>query len=419
MDFWHSFGNILATRMPKKKDKKKRVIREDWPLVRKVTVHSNVRFLVDGRPHRERLFFKTEQDALVQADTWARELENQGIEAMAFPTELRMQATEALRRLEPYDASIREAVDHYIAWRELQKRNEAAMTVSACLDEWLKSKRTEFDAGHLAPTSFQELKSKSKPIRAAFGNRRITEIDEDAVHSFIDSLPHAPRGKLNIRTKLTQFLNYCRRRKWIDRNPAEMVKVRVGTKDIEILSPHDVEKLLAAATGSAFRGSILPYIAISIFGGLRPGEAEQLRWEFIHFETGEIEVLGKTSKTRETRFVRMENTLISWLKSLPRKARGPIVGTNFQMEWKTVRGAAGYKVQLPKHKHEKEVATKPWPKDVLRHTFGSYWLAKHQDRARLAEQMGNTVQVIKAHYKRAIPAAEAEKFWAILPKPAA
>ena len=29
-----------------------------------------------------------------------------------------------------------------------------------------------------------------------------------------------------------------------------------------------------------------------------------------------------------------------------------------------------------------------------RHTFGSYWLAKYQDRARLAEQMGNTVEFI-------------------------
>ena len=401
--------------MPKKKDVKKKLIREEWPLIRKVMVRSSLRFLVDGRPHRERKYFKTAQEAEVQADLWARELENQGIEAMEFPTELRMQAIEGWRKLEPFGRTIREAVNHYIGWLEDEKRKKAAQTVSACLTEWLNSKQAEFDAGHLAPTSLQELKSKSNIIREAMGMKRITEIDQDAVQNFIDSLPHAPRGKLNIRVKLAQFLNYCRRRKWIDRNPTEMVKVRVASKDIEILTPKEAEALLTVAEQPLFRGSVLPYVAISLFGGLRPGEAEQLRWEFIHFDTGEIEVLGKTSKTRETRFVKMEDTLVQWLTSASPKKRGSIVGPNFLSEWKLVRSAAGYKVQLPGTKKKAEQTGKPWPKDVLRHTFGSYWLAKNQDRARLAEQMGNTVEVIKAHYKRAIPAGEAEKFWALCP----
>ena len=40
----------------------------------------------------------------------------------------------------------------------------------------------------------------------------------------------------------------------------------------------------------------------------------------------------------------------------------------------------------------------------------------HQNRAALAELMGNSVSVIKTNYRRAIPARVAKEFWAIRPK---
>jgi integrase len=93
-------------------------------------------------------------------------------------------------------------------------------------------------------------------------------------------------------------LNDCRRRKWIRENSAEAIKVRVVNGDVQILRPKDAEQLLFAAQAQAPE-STLPYLAVSLFGGLRPGEAEQLRWEYVHFDTEEIEVLAKTSKTRK------------------------------------------------------------------------------------------------------------------------
>jgi integrase len=142
----------------------------------------------------------------------------------------------------------------------------------------------------------------------------------------------------------------------------------------------------------------LPYLAVSLFGGLRPGEAQQLRWEQIHFRTKQIEVLGATSKTRESRFVEINPTLGEWLR-LFRKKTGPIIGPNFKNDWKAIRRAAGL-----------------WQKDVLRHSFGSYWLPVHKDRGRLAEEMGNSLSVIKRHYKRAVPRHVALEFWELRPR---
>ena len=148
------------------------------------------------------------------------------------------------------------------------------------------------------------------------------------MQTFVDALPHAQRGKNNIKIKFSQFLNYCRRQKWIKENPAEFVKVRVPDQEVAVLTVHEVERLLKAAEGSVHSESVMPYLLVSVFGGLRPGEAEQLDWKHVHFGTGEIEVLPETSKTRAKRFVCMEDTLLLWLAPY-RRTQGRIIGTNF------------------------------------------------------------------------------------------
>ena len=236
--------------------------------------------------------------------------------------------------------------------------------------------------------------------------------DEAAVSAFIRKLPYAARTKHNIRTKLSQFLNYCRREgKWITANPTENVKVRVRNgEEVKILTVPEVRQLLDAASNSELPASVIPYLAVQLFGGLRPFEAAQLRWERIHFETHQIEVLGETSKTRETRFVQMEQLLVKWL--LPFRAQaGLITGPFFAETLRAVKVSAGFTFGDDK--------TNPWPTDVLRHCYGSYWLAVHRDRAHLAELMGNSLEVIKAHYRRAVPQPVAQAFWKLEPMPEA
>jgi integrase len=141
-------------------------------------------------------------------------------------------------------------------------------------------------------------------------------------------------------------------------------------------------------------------LAVSLFGGLRPTEAQLLRWEFVHFRTKQVEVRRETSKTREGRFVEINPTLALWLQRF-RKKEGPIVGSNFRKDWQAVREGTEFET---------------WQKDILRHTYGSYWLPIYQDRAHLAELMGNSIQIIRRHYRRAVPKLAAEQFWKLRPE---
>jgi hypothetical protein len=56
-----------------------------------------------------------------------------------------------------------------------------------------------------------------------------------------------------------------------------------------------------------------------------------------------------------------------------------------------------------------------WVEDVLRHSYASYWLAIHKNRAQLAENMGNSLTMFKKHYKQVVKNSDAKTFWKIVP----
>jgi integrase len=312
----------------------------------------------------------------------------------------RHDALKALKHLDGH-ASLMDAAIAFVHEAERREKLAHVPTVNEAIDLYLSVKRTEAEKGQIVRVTLAELTAKMHIVRRAFDQLKVNEIDEAMVENFIRKLPHAARARHAIRTKLAQLMNFCRRSKWITTNPCDNVTVKVkNDKDVVILSIEEVKQLLSAAQACEHPASVIPYLVLQCFGGLRPTEAERLRWERIYFETGQIEVLGETSKTGETRFVEMTPLLTAWLFPYRVKA-GPITGDHFAKTLHSVRAAAGLL---------------PWPKDVLRHTFASYWLAAlRQDRAHLAEQMGNSLAVIRGHYRRAILPSVAEEFWKLTP----
>jgi integrase len=245
----------------------------------------------------------------------------------------------------PLDAAIL-----FMKERERVRQLTQIPTVNEAIDAYLNAKRLEEQKGEISRQTLYDIESKMRIIRETFGERKVIEIDEAAVRTFIRQLPYAARTRVNIRTKLSQFLNYCRReRKWIAVNPTENIKVRVKNAEVEILTVPEVRQLLSAAQSCELQASVIPYLAVQLFAGLRPFEAAQLRWERIHFDTKQIEVRGETSKTRETRFVEMEPLLTQWL--LPfRLSDGPITGPRFARTLQAVKAAAGF-----------SSGARPWP----------------------------------------------------------
>jgi predicted ArsR family transcriptional regulator len=56
-----------------------------------------------------------------------------------------------------------------------------------------------------------------------------------------------------------------------------------------------------------------------------------------------------------------------------------------------------------------------WSANVLHHSFGSYRLAQIKNAAQVAEEMGNSPQVVRTHYQNLVRPEAVADYWQITP----
>lgn len=146
---------------------------------------------------------------------------------------------------------------------------------------------------------------------------------------------------------------------------------------------------------------LIPWLGLGCFAGLRPEESERLIWEEIDFERGHIDLPASKSKTRERRLIPMCDILVAWLSRCQQK-EGAVKPRNFVRKRRALTEAMGWD---------------RWPKDVLRHSFGSYHLAKFKNAALTAEIMGHkNARMLYKHYRDVIKNdADVEAYWLAVP----
>lgn len=207
---------------------------------------------------------------------------------------------------------------------------------------------------------------------------------------------------------LSAFFQWAvQKKKLVAENPARSIEIpREDRNAVTYLTVPDAEKLLGSTVET--RPELLPYIALGMFAGLRPSELHgektdhpPLDWSKIDFERKIITVDARQTKTRDGRRVEMSNNLVNWL--LPyRQDSGPIFYT------RTALAAVVEKAGIP------------FPKDVLRHTCGTYMYASRQHEGQVAVMLGDTIKTVKRHYVNPmVDKADADKFWALAPSSAA
>jgi integrase len=357
--------------------------------------------MVDARLKRrgQRFYYKTLDEARVKAEALATERAQNGAEALNFSTELRVMTAAAAAKLRPFGKNIEQAVDHYVEFLQSESAKYNSLSVEECVDRYLAARRRDHERGELSKRSLREIIGRANQLRAAFVGLQVRELDSKRMRDFLDSYPVTARTRTNVRARCSHLFNWCRDQGYVESNPVERIRFRVPEAEIKILPVNQTQQLLAAALASKFNATVTPYILLQLFEGLRPGEAEQLSWEQIDFAANAIHVRGPTSKSRRERWVELNETFVQWITPY-RCESGLIIGANFRRQFESVRRAAGYDSKI-----------NPWVPDVLRHSFGSYWLAEHHDAAKLAHLMGNSEAVIFAHYRKSIARNSADRFW--------
>jgi integrase len=362
---------------------------------------------------RTREYFATKGEAK-EAEIQAYALnKNEGLAAVEISPQLRTEAIKAAAMLAG-KATLTEAADYFMKhaspsneitmqelfekYRDYQKAEGASDSYMADIN-WRLSRFAEYfpKSRKAHEVTYRDITAYlAKPFirRGKKGQRRIKE-----------QVPRqlSPLGRKIELKNIRPMFHYALDHGHIQTSPFPVrhfkqrkSKDRQNLIDIRVLTLDEAGKVLTNARG------LTPYIAIGLFAGVRPDETKALDWSDISWEAKTILVNGQKSTSHDRRHVEMSDNLIAWLQPY-RAEKGPIVTMKaFRERFSELAKASGLS---------------PWPTDVLRHSFASYWLARHKNEATLKFIMGHhsTSDVLRKHYLNLVTPDDAERYWAIIP----
>lgn len=349
--------------------------------------------MINGRRIRET--FDTREEAKIRADQIRLMVNNEGAQAATLPTSLRVETVRCVEMLAPYAASLTEAcryyVDHVLKFRESPTVDEI---VQRLIEDKERKKRRE--------RTLQDIKERLGRFAEKFGSRQLSDITQEELEEYLQNPSWGAQSVKHHATKISMLYNFALRRKepWVSRNLVEFISLpSVDRANPEVLTAEQASHLLEHADTHG----LLPYVAVGMFAGLRPNELERLDWSNIRLAERAIFVDAGKAKTRHRRVVNINDTLAAWL--VPHKQqRGPVV---------EIRNLLNRRNKLMK-----AAGMDNWPHDVLRHSFGSYFLAVSKDDTKVAYEMGNSPDIVHRHYKALVTEADANKYWSLRPKDA-
>lgn len=321
-------------------------------------------------------------------------------------------AEAAIIRLGENWLDLPQAIEHWL------KTGQKAPVESPRLDDAVRQFKEWLQTADFRERTKANLRLRVNVFANSVPNHRLADITADTIYSYLEKRNVAKASKDNDRRALSRFFGYCmdRPRKWIAANPArkETRERRTGGNTPAVLPLEDCETMLRAAEKHR-RGRLVPYVALCLFGGLRPFEAARLSPGQINMKDREIRLEPFQTKTKAGRVVTICDTLAAWLKRYKRK---PVYPANWRKDFDLIKGAAGYgnPKRLPKRITDGRKEWKVWPDDVLRHTAISHFFRKTGSYGLTAEQFGNSEAIIKTHYQGRVSSDDTREFYSILPK---
>jgi integrase len=195
------------------------------------------------------------------------------------------------------------------------------------------------------------------------------------------------------------LFNYGRKRDLCASNPIEKLdRQKLPPREVEIYTPAQ-----AAAVLGASDPSLIPWLCVCMFAGLRASEARKMTWGDFDFAEKFIRVRPIVSKTHRPRAIRMERNLRGWLLPYRREEQALIAPQGLNVLRSQLRAA---------HQASGVRQIKHGP----RHSYASYLLARDGSVDALLLNMGHEdAATTFRHYHRVASARAAKTFWSLRP----
>jgi integrase len=266
--------------------------------------------------------------------------------------------------------------------------------VSEIVSELISAKERD----GLSARYLETLRSHLNRFAAAF-QTNVGSVTGRLISDWLNAQGIGPRARNNLRMSIITLFHWARAQGYLPKGQPTEADDVARAKDrggrIEIFTPKQIESIIKnAAPKHAL------YFALGAFAGLRRSEIERLEWEDFNFERGHITVAAHKAKTATRRLVPIQPNLMQWLAPY-RGQRGRLLKS---------RRATDAAIAFVK---EQGI---DWPDNALRHSYATYRLAQIADSARVALEMGNSVQKLMTNYRELADEHEAKAWFAISPK---
>lgn len=310
--------------------------------------------------------------------------------------------TEAVRELRKNLHTVKrkalaEAVAEFNAPRELK-------SVAA------EGERPELDPVYVADTSrmLREFSTSNTAID-------VSDVTKDHVDLFLSARRKlSPKSRNHFRTTLKMFFRWCQRKDFLAKNTDlldadGLRRDKLPGGDVEFYSPSELRAMLLNATGE-----MAVIFALQAFGGLREAEIFRLRWDEVWSIPGHIPVRPVRAKTSSRRLCQINDALAAWLEPHRGKS-GPVATNTVKRARKPIHTKDTATWQLTKLLKRLNI---PCKRNGLRHGFGTFHFALHNNANLTSSLMGNSPTVLQRDYKGLATKAEAEQWFAVLPEQA-
>ena len=365
----------------------------------------------DGK--RNRQTFAKFSEARSHAQDSATHIAHGRVDVLSLTSADRDSYAKSLSLLEPLAVPLHAAVEEYVIARN-QLGSESLL---AAVKDYVTRRRTIPDKrvqevvmtlleskkrDDLSVRYLESLRSHLNRFAAAF-QTNIANVTAPLISDWLANQEIGPRARNNIRMSIVTLFHFARAQGFLPKGrPTEaddVSKAKDRGGKIEIFTPKEMADIMKSAAAEHAL-----FFALGAFAGLRRAEIERLDWSDFNFERGHITVGAHKAKTATRRLVPIHPNLMQWLS--PWRYR---TGKLFPS-----RRLADYAIAAVKEQGMK------WPDNGLRHSYGTYRLAAIADSARVALEMGNSVQKLMTNYRELADERDATAWFALTPaeKPA-
>jgi len=268
-------------------------------------------------------------------------------------------------------------------------------------------------AGELTPY-LRQVKRFLEHFSKAFAEKSLTDIHLPTLAEWLDNRTEGKGWKIkkDSRAYLVEFWKWCQREGIAGRDPVTVAErlpnIATGTQERRVLTVAELQSILDKV-GDKWRA----WVVLGAFAGMRPQEIvphrnkkinkRGLHCEEIDFDFGVIRLPACVAKGgKRPRIIPLNDALkagLEWAGIRPGMT-GPVVLRNPSREQELARLG-------------KVVFKTGWPKDALRHSYGSYRNAIVRSLEQVSQEMGTSVSMLQRHYHNPKAEAEGEKWFAV------